>query len=123
MASTSPSSGPRIEQNLAVTAYQLYNIYVEIMLTDLDHSTEYTDIYLNTNHVGRCNPTLCQGCCDWYGCTISPSQVFSTNSVVNVTLQYSTQVNAFAQCSYDGQTGHAVALVTISSAGDTNNIY
>ena len=117
MSSTSPSNGPLIMQDITVTPNQLYNVHVEVMLTDLDHSSEYANISIAGNLVGMCNPNYGQGSCNWYSCEISPSQAFSSNTVLSVQLQYSQAVNDFATCTFGGQTGHAVARVTLTSAG------
>ena len=122
MASTSPSNGPLISQNIAVASNQLYNVNLDVTLTDLDSSTEYLDIFINgtgmaQNITGTCNPNYGQASCDWYTCTISPTQAFSTNQMLAVQLQYSSAVGSFATCSYMGQTGHAVARVTLTPSG------
>ena len=113
MASTSPSNGPLITQGITVSANEAYDVQVEVMLTDLNSASEYADISINGNNVGRCNPSSGQGSCDWYNCTISPSQVTPTTTTLTIQLQYSSAVNDFAVCSSDGQTGHAVARVTL----------
>ena len=113
MASTSPSNGPLITQGITVSANETYDVQVEVMLTDLDSSSEYADISINGNNVGRCNPSFGQSSCAWYNCTISPSQVTPTTTTLTIQLQYSSAVNAIGVCSSDGQTGHAVARVTL----------
>ena len=115
MSSTSPSSGPLILQNVTTEASTWYDMHVEIMLTDLNSASEYTDISINGVNVGQCNPSSCQGCCTWYNCTISPSRFYSASTFLTVQLQYSYAVNDFAVCSYNGYTGHAVARVTLTA--------
>ena len=115
MSSTFPSNGPLISQDITVTANQFYNVQLEVMLTDLDSSSEYADISINGINVGRCNPSSGQGSCNWYTCTLSPSQVSSTNTILTIQLQYSSAVNDFAVCTFEGHTGHAVARVTLTA--------
>ena len=113
MSSNSPSNGPLIEQTIAVNPNIIYHVGIEIMLTDLDASSEYADISINGNNVGRCNPNYGEGWCAWYTCTITPNVATSTNSEFTIRLQYSPAVN-YLVCSYDGQTGLAVARVTLT---------
>ena len=122
MASSSPQNGPLISQNIDVISNLLYNVNLEVMLTDLDSSTEYLTIDISGTGMapsitGTCNPNYGQASCDWYTCTISPTQAFSTNQILAVQLQYSSAVGSFATCSYMGQTGHAVARVTLAPSG------
>ena len=118
MTSNSPSVGPLIEQTITVTPNIIYNVKIEVMLTDLDSSSEYADISINGNNVGRCNPVGIgyeAGSCRWYTCTISPTEATSTNSYLMIRLQYSPDVESVTPCTYDGQTWHAVARVTLTS--------
>ena len=120
MSGTSPNNGLLLTKDITVTPYQLYNVDVEVMLADIDHSTEYANISINGNFVGKCNPNHGQGSCNWHTCDINPRQAFSTNSVLPVKLQYSVGVNNFATCTFGGQTGHAVARVFLTSTGYIN---
>ena len=119
MASTSPSNGPLIMQDIAVSPNQIYGVQVEVMLTDLNSASEYADISINGVNVGQCNPNYGQSSCAWYTCTISPSQASSTNTMLSIQLQYSSAVGNFAICTSNGQTGHAVARVTLTTGNKT----
>ena len=114
MSSNSPSNGPLIEQTITVTPNIIYHVKIEVMITDLDGNTEYADISINGNNVGRCNPFYGYGSCAWYTCAISPTKATSTNSDLMIRLQYSPAVGS-TTCSYDDQIGHAVARVTLTS--------
>ena len=75
------------------------------MITDLDESNEYVDIYLYGNKVGAtCNPSgVTQGSCAWYTC-IGPTSVGiqATSSSLSIELRYSSNVNAVATCTDSG---------------------
>ena len=86
------------------------------MITDLDLSTEYVDIYLYGTQVGAsCNPSgVTQGSCNWYTCIGPNTQTIqATSSSLNVELRYSSEVNAIASCTDSCRTGHAVARVKL----------
>ena len=114
MSSTSPSNGPLIEQSITVTPNIIYHVKIEVMLTDLDLNTEYADISINGNNVGRCNPNSGQGSCDWYTCILSHTEATSTNSHLTIQLEYNN-VYYDDKCTYDGHTAHAIARVTLTS--------
>ena len=86
------------------------------MITDLDSSSEYVDIYLDGNKVGpSCNPSgVTEGSCAWYTC-IGPNtqSIQATSTSLNVKLQYSSEVNAMAACTDSCRTGLAVARVKL----------
>ena len=86
------------------------------MITDLDESNEYVEIYLYGNKVGTtCNPSgVTQGSCAWYTCIGSNTvSVQATSSSLAVELRYSSDVNAVATCTDSCRTGHAVARVKL----------
>ena len=86
------------------------------MITDLDDSNEYLDIYLYGNKVGAtCNPSgVTQGSCAWYTCIGSNTvSVQATSSSLAVELRYSSNVNTVATCTDSCKTGHAVARVKL----------
>ena len=115
IASTSPSNGPRISGTLSVVANKNYNIKVEVMATDLDSSSEYVDVELNGNYITKCadGSGITAGGCQWISC-YGPSSIQATSSSLSFVLQYSSGVNNFAICSDSGQTGHAVARISLS---------
>ena len=87
------------------------------MVTDLDDNNEYIDVSINSNNVGRCNPTgVTEGSCEWWTCSISPSQTFSTTTSLSVRLKYSKYVGYYEnyKCTYNGKTSHAIARVTLT---------
>ena len=84
------------------------------MVTDLDASNEYIDVSINSNNVGGCNPRIADGSCEWWTCSISPSQTFSTTTSLSVQLQYSSGVEHYIRCTYNGKTSHAIARVTLT---------
>ena len=105
---------PLLEFTLTVTPNINYHVNIEVMLTDLDSSNEYVDISINGNDVGRCNPNYGHRICDWYTCTISPTEATSTNSHLTIQLEY-YNVHDRDKCTYDGHTAHAIARVTLTS--------
>ena len=115
MSSNTPSNGPLIEKTITVTPNISYHVKIEVMLNDLDASHEYADISINGNNVGRCNPYFLPNNCAWYTCTISPTEATSTTSDLTIRLQYSQYVYTSSKCTYNGQTGNAVARVTLTS--------
>ena len=123
MASSYPANGPQIDQTFTGLTLSSYNVRIDIMGTDMDSTSEYADIYLDSSYVRRCGDTTshngqnwCQQCCNWYNSCYSGSRSI-TSSTLRVRLYYSSAVNAFGHCTYGGKTGHAVARVILSNNG------
>ena len=112
MATNSPTDGPLIDGHVLVEANKIYSVKVELMLTDLDGSSEYADIIIDGIDFGRCNPSGTQMSCEWYTCT--EKQVSISNSIISVNIQYGSEVGDLGKCTSDGQTGHGVARITLT---------
>ena len=112
MATNSPTDGPLINGYVLVEVNKIYSIKVELMLTDLDGSSEYADIIIDGIDFGRCNPSGTQMSCEWYTCT--EKQVSISNSIISVNIQYGSEVGDLGKCTSDGQTGHGVARITLT---------
>ena len=79
---------------MSVDPNVLYTVKVEILQTTF-YSSEYTKITINDRDYGKCYPT-CGGCCTWYTCTLSISEMISNGSRASINVQYSgTRVNEF----------------------------
>lgn len=111
-ATNSPTNGPLISGYVSVEANEIYSVKVELMLTDLDGSSEYADVTIDGIDFGRCNPSGSQMSCEWYTCT--EKQVSTSSSIVSVKVQYGSEVGDLGKCSSDGQTGHGVARITLT---------
>ena len=84
----------------------------------MDVSSEYVDIEIDGQNVGRCIPSICAGCCTLHDCAISPSQITSSSSGMSVSMQYSIEVQgSVATCPVDGQNWAAAALITVTGKG------
>ena len=112
LATNSPTDGPLINGHVLVEANKMYSVKVELMLTDLDGSSEYADIIIDGIDFGRCNPSGTQMSCEWYTCT--EKQVSISNSIISVNIQYGSEVGDLGKCTSDGQTGHGVARITLT---------
>ena len=118
LVSSTPDPGPLISDTIAVTPDRTYDIKVELYLTDMDVSSEYVDIEIDGQNVGRCIPSICAGCCTLHDCAISPSQITSSSSGMSVSMQYSIEVQgSVATCPVDGQNWAAAALITLTGKG------
>ena len=93
---------------------KMYGVKVELMMTDLDTTSEYADITIDGVNYGTCNPSGSQMSCQWYTCTgLSQSQVTTASSSVSIQIQYSSGVNDLGDCTADGLSGHGVARITL----------
>ena len=119
--SNNPDPGPLISETIDVTQDRAYDVKVELYLTDLDYQNEYVDIEINGQNVGRCIPSICEGCCRLHDCAISPSQITSSSSSMSISMKYSIQVEGtVATCFVDGQNWAAAAQITLTGKGLLN---
>ena len=98
---------------MAVSPNTLYNVKVEIMMTDVDGSHESLDITMDGQSFGRCNPSG-SGCdCRWWTCNLSKSQLTTSTSNIPIRIQYSSGCG-WCPCTYNGLTGNGVARITFT---------
>ena len=115
--SSSPSRGPLITGSIPATSSLLYNVQVELMLTDLDRDNEYADITLNGISFGQCNPSSCQACCKWYNCSaLRTSPILGSPTGILVHIQYSNSASSY-RCTVNGHRDTAIARITLVPLG------
>ena len=123
-SSSHPSDGPIISGTMTVVSNTLYNVHVEIMTSDMSSSSEYAAIYFDGKSFGSCDGgNKADNTCDWYNCPISLNQIQTISSTLQVEFRYSQEVNTGTSTCTDnetGQSGSAVARVTLTSPGLKN---
>ena len=94
------------------------------MLTDLSHSSENAEVFIDDVSKGTCaGGNQCDGCCTWYTCNVElmqPLQVTPTTTSISVKLEYTNSVSStYATCtdSVSGESGGGVARIKLTPPG------
>ena len=115
LATKHPSSGPLITGSIAVAANTLYNVKVEVMMTDVNGGSEYLEsITMDGQSFGQCHPSGSADC-SWWTCSLSKSQLTTSSSNIPIRIQYTSAVGSF-RCTYNSLTGNGVARITFTTA-------
>lgn len=79
---------PVLVGEMSVTSDALYTLKVEILQTNFGGGSGHVRIRINDNDYGTCAPT-CNGCCTWYTCTLSTTEIVPSSSTATISLKYS----------------------------------
>ena len=94
---TSKTNGPLLTGSVSVVPGVTYGVQLKLMMGDLDSTDEWADLFLDGRSSGRCGDnahSLADRSCDWLSCDSGLSDLTSANSVISISLQYSTTYTA-----------------------------
>ena len=111
---------PVVEGFISVVPNQRYEVFIEIVLTDVDHSIEYADISVDDVNFGRCNPDQNIDCNAWYDCTrtshgtnVPRREITSISGRVKIIAKYNTHVHR-SGCKWNGKDLSGIVRVTMT---------
>ena len=117
--------GPTITETIEnLEANTMYQVQFEIMMTDIDHATEYATINMNGANFGQCGglgTSLTD--CTYHDCSSSlTSRNIQSNSSgqISIVVSYSNRVDNGhgASCTYNGETVSGLVRFTLTKAGN-----
>ena len=115
--SSLPQDGPLIRGTVSVQSNSRYDLTIEILRTDTGDSSEYADIILDGNSLGKCNPDGDDGDCTWYTCSnLLSKEIRTTSNEVDIKIQFSSGVKVgIYPCNGDK---NVAARVTLAPKGN-----
>ena len=115
----------QIMKNIIVQPYIAYALEVHLMRTDTDLDSEYAEIFIGDESIGKCNPDGQEGDCNYFSCNVMnhrqnvPKQAISSkDGIIKFQVKYSKEVDIYNStiCTSRGITAAGIARVTLTKS-------